>query len=164
MYCWMVCYCHTYRESTTNSAQDEIARDLADILIVFGQQLNQHGPQLSGRLAFSVQSYTKLHEAMEVIRDKQVASLTVAELQAQVAEVPTVHARASLVVHLDALVRWCDHRYEILLIFHSSTAARLLIRTFSLLICRLDTRYIDIAHYAVRTLTYISGRYDPCIY
>jgi len=105
MYFWTVCYCHTYRDSTTNSGQDEIARDLADVFIGFSQLLNQHAPQLSGRLAFSVQSCTKLHEAMEVIRDKQVAQLSVPELQAQVADVPSVHARASLVVYLDALVR-----------------------------------------------------------
>jgi len=75
------------------------------MFIGFNQLLNQHAPQLSGRLVFSIQAYAKLHEAMEVIRDKQVAQLSVAELQAQVADVPIVHARASLVVHLDALVR-----------------------------------------------------------
>lgn len=53
---------------------------------------------------------------MEDIRDKQVAQLSVAELQAQVADVPSVYARASLVVYLDALVKCRDYLYEALLI------------------------------------------------
>jgi hypothetical protein len=93
---------------------------LADVLIGFGQMLTLHASQLYGRLAFSIQSYPELHEAMEVIRDKQVAQLTVAEFQAQVADVPSVYARASLVVHLDALVRRCDHYYEALLIMFAA--------------------------------------------
>ena len=86
------------------------------MLIDFGQLLTGHAPQLYGRLAFSLQSHTKLHEALEDIRDKQVAQLSVAELQAQVADVPSVYARASLVVYLDALVECCDYLYEALLI------------------------------------------------
>jgi len=89
---------------------------MADVLIGFGSLLNPHAPQLNGRLAFSLQAHSKLHEAMEVIRDKQVAQLTVAELQAQVANVPSVYARASLVVHLDALVSSCDRSRRVLLI------------------------------------------------
>jgi len=101
---------------TNNHGQDEISRDFADVFIGFGQLLNPLAPHLYGRLAFSLQSHSKLHEAMEMIRDKQVAQLTVAELQAQVADIPGVHARASLVVHLDALVRSRDQSYQALLI------------------------------------------------
>ena len=111
-----VCHVHRFYEAATDYGSDEIARDMADVLIGLVQLLTGHAPQVHGRLAYSLQSHAKLHEAMEVIRDKQVAQLSVTELQAQVADVLSVHARASLVVYLDALVRTCDHRYRTLLI------------------------------------------------
>jgi len=80
------------------------AKEFVLAVLRFQTVLTRLFPQLSTRIELYIQSQQKMKNLVQKYYNEEGASMTLADLQLQIPDIPATYCRASLVVHISALV------------------------------------------------------------
>lgn len=83
---------------------DTFAEEFAHAVLPFQPVLTRLFPQLSTRIELYIQSQQKMKNLVQKYYKEEGASMTLADLQLQIPDIPSTYCRASLVVQISALV------------------------------------------------------------
>jgi len=88
----------------SNDLVEPFAEELSHAILQFQPLLTRLTPQVSTRIELYMHSQPVIRKLVQTYSKEEGASMTLAELSSQTPDLPARYCRASLIVHLSALV------------------------------------------------------------